>query len=64
METAVEAGGAGYPPKHSTGAAGATTENGSHPRREYDKVMLEAFVGGKGSAGPATGEDSHWGHTT
>ena len=56
METAAGASGAGYPPEHSTGAAGATTKNGMHPRREYDKVASEASKRGQASAGPATGE--------
>ena len=43
--------GAGYPPKHSTGAAGTTTENGMHPRREYNKVASEALMGGQANAG-------------
>ena len=59
METAVGADGAGYPPKHSTGAAGATTENGVHLCREYDKVASEASVGGQSIAGPSAGEDGH-----
>ena len=41
-ETAAGAGGAGYLPKHFDSAAGATTENGKHKRREYDKVASEA----------------------
>ena len=59
METAAEASGAEYPPKHFNGTAGATTENGKHPRREYDKVASEALVRGQSSAGPATVEDRH-----
>ena len=38
METAAEASGAGYPPEHFNGVAGATTENGKHLHCEYDKV--------------------------
>ena len=59
METAERARGAGYSPEHFDGAAGATTENGKHPRREYGKVVSEASERGQSSAGPATGEDSH-----
>ena len=56
METAVGTGGAGYSPEHFTGAAGTTTENGLHPRREYNKVVSEVSVGGQASAGPAAVE--------
>ena len=59
IETATGAGGAEYPPKHFSGAAGTTNENDMHTRREYDKVALEALARGKASAGPAAGEDSH-----
>ena len=52
-------GGAGYLPEHFDGADGATTENSKHPRREYDKVALEASERGQASAGPATEEDGH-----
>ena len=50
---------AGYQPKHFNGAAGATTENGKHPRPEYDKVASEVLARNQASAGPATGEDVH-----
>ena len=63
METAAGASGAWYLPEHSTDAAAATTENGMHPGREYDKVALEALVGGQASAGPAPAEDGY-GDTT
>ena len=59
METTEGASGAGYPPKHFNGAAGATTENSKHLRREYGKVVSEASGRGQASAGPATGEDDH-----
>ena len=59
METAEGAGGAGHPPKNSTDAAAATTENGMHLRREYGKVASEALVGVQASAGPAPAEDGH-----
>ena len=59
METAEGAGGAGHPPKHSTDTAAATTENGMHPRCEYNKVASEASVGGQASTGPASAEDGH-----
>ena len=59
METAEGAGGAGYPPKHFDGAAGATTENSMHKRREYDKVASEALERGQAGMGPATVEDGH-----
>ena len=59
METAEGAGGAGHPPENSTDAAATTTENGIHPRREYDKVASEALVGVQASAGPAPAEDGH-----
>ena len=42
MEAAAEPGRAGYLPEHFDGAAGATTENGKHPRREYNKVASGA----------------------
>ena len=42
METAAGAGEAGYPPEHFYGADGATTKNGKHPRREYNKAESEA----------------------
>ena len=50
-------GGAGYPPEQFDSADGATTENGKHPRCEYDKVVSEASERGPASAGPAAGED-------
>ena len=65
METEAGAGEAGYPPEHSydaagtSGADGATTKNGKHPRREYDKVASEASERGQFSGGPATEEDVH-----
>ena len=34
METAAGASGAGYPPEHFNGAAGATIENSKQPRHE------------------------------
>ena len=42
IETAAGAGGAGYLPEHFDGAAGTTTKNGKHMRREYNKVASEA----------------------
>ena len=63
METVAGAGGAVYPPEHFDGADGTTTENSKHLRREYDKVVLEALVGGEASAGPAPAEDGY-GDTT
>ena len=59
MQRRGRAGGAGHLPEHSTDAAAAMTENNIHPRREYNKVELEASVGGQASVGPATEEDSH-----
>ena len=59
METVARAGGAGYPPEHFDGAAGATTTNGKHMRREYDMLALEASNIGQASVGPATVEDGH-----
>ena len=59
METAAVDGGAGHPPEHFDGADGAPTENGKHPRREYDNVASEASERGPASAGPAAGEYSH-----
>ena len=64
METVEGTVGVGHPPKHSTEAAAATTENGMHPRREYNKVVSEALVGGQASAGPALEEDGHGAHNT
>ena len=49
-ETAAGASGVGYSPKHFDGADGATTENGKHPRREYDNVVSEASKRGPASA--------------
>ena len=63
MEIAAGYGGVGYPTEHLDGVDSATTENGKHPRREYDKVESEASERGQASVGPATGEDSH-GDTT
>ena len=59
METATGNDREGYPPKHFAGAAGATTENGKHMRREYDKVESEALERGQTSAEPAAVEDGH-----
>ena len=53
------AGRAGYLPKHFDGVAGATTKNGKHPHREYNKVASEVSERGQAIAGLATGEDSH-----
>ena len=55
MKMAAGDGGAGYLPEHFDGAYGATTENGKHPRREYDKVVSEALKRGPASADPAAG---------
>ena len=57
--TAAEASGAGYLPKHFNGSAGAMTENGKHPRREYNKVASEVSDRGQASAGPVKVEDGH-----
>ena len=58
METSTGAGDAEYLPEYFKDADGDTTKNGKHPRREYDKVALEASERGQASAGPAT-EDGH-----
>ena len=55
MGTAAGDGGVGYLPKHFDGVDGATTENGKHPRRQYEKVASEALKRGPASAGPAVG---------
>ena len=59
METEEGAGGAGYPPAHSTSAAEATTESDARQRCEYGKEATAASVGGPVSAGPAPTEDGH-----
>ena len=59
METLVGAGGVGYPSRHSTGAASATTKNGMHPRSEYDKATSEVLVGHQASAVPEPEEEGH-----
>ena len=66
MEAAEGDGGAGHLSEHFDGAAGATTENGKHPFREYNNVASEALDRGPVSAGPAAGEDGHGatGHST
>ena len=58
-DTAEGAGGAGYPPAHSTGAAEATTKSDTSQRREYGKEATAASVGGPASAGPEPVEDDH-----
>ena len=59
MEMAAGASEAGYSPKYFDSAAGATTENGKHPRREYNMVDSVALDRSQASAGLATGEDGH-----
>ena len=59
MKTATDTSGAGHLPEHFDGAAGTTTKNGKHPRREYAKVASEAPERSQASAGPAMGEDGH-----
>ena len=54
-ETAVQ----GTRPKHFDGPDSATTKNGKHLRREYDKVTSEASERRQAIAGPATGDDGH-----
>ena len=59
METAAGDRSTLYLPEHFDGANGAMTENGKHPRCEYDKVASEALERGPASAGTASGEDGH-----
>ena len=59
METAAGDRSTLYLPEHFDGANGAMTENGKHPRCEYDKVASEALERGPASAGTAAGEDGH-----
>ena len=51
METVAEDGGEGPPTEHLDGADGARTENGMHPLREYENLVLEAMDRGQASAG-------------
>ena len=59
QETAAGDGGEGTWPERFDGADGASTENGMHPRREYDNLASEATERVQARAGADAGGDSH-----
>ena len=55
MEMVADDGGKGPRPDHSDDTHGARSENGMHPRREYNILASEATEGVHASAGDSGG---------